>query len=54
MIYLTFVNTGSDPGILCNSKKSLTMLFKPKTLKDLKSPPLYLCNNKTMLINVNI
>ena len=34
---------GSDHDIVYNSKKSLTMLFKPKKLKDLKSPPLYSC-----------
>ena len=32
---------GSAHEIIYNSKKSLTMLFKPKKLKDLKSPPLY-------------
>ena len=37
---------GSDHDIIYNSKKNLTMLFKPKKLKDLKSPPLYLCNNQ--------
>jgi len=32
--------------IMYNSKKSLAMLLKPKKLKDLKSPQLYLHNNQ--------
>ena len=42
---------GSDHDIIYNSKKSLTMLFKPKKLKDLKSPPLYLGNNQLDYVN---
>ena len=45
---------GSDHDIIYNSKKSLTMLFKSKKLKDLQSPPLYLFNNQLMLITVDI
>jgi len=33
---------GFDHDIISNSKKRLTMLFKPKKLKDLISAPLYL------------
>ena len=46
---------GSDHDIIHDSKKSLTMLLKPKKLKDLKSPSLYVCNNHyTILIIVDI
>jgi len=40
---------GSD--IVYISKKSLTMLLKPKKLEDLKSLPLYLCNNQLDYVN---
>ena len=32
-------------------KKILIILFKPKKLKDFKSPPLYLCNNQLDYVN---
>ena len=37
---------GSDHNIMQNIKKSWTLLFKPKKLKGLKYPTLYLCNNQ--------
>jgi len=42
---------GSNHDIIYDSKKSLTMLLKPKKLKDLKSPSLYVCNNQLDYIN---
>jgi len=42
---------GSDHDTIYNCKKCLTMLFKPKKLNDLKSPPLYLCNNQLDYVN---
>ena len=37
---------GSDHDIMYDNKKRLTMLFKPKKLKYIKSTQLYLCNNQ--------
>jgi len=42
---------GSDHDTIYNSKKGLTMLFKPKKLKEFKYPPLYLCNNQLDYVN---
>ena len=50
-IFNIYEKYGPDHDIIYNSKKCLTILFKPKKLKDLISLPLYLCNNRLEYVN---